>query len=63
MISDTLNLNVSMTQIHVPAKVSSLVCLEVRLPIDKDYYLLAAKPMIDQAKIVDQIQIFACGMF
>ena len=52
-----------MIQIHVPAKVSSLVCLEVRLPIDNDYYLLAAKPMIDQAKIVDQIQIFACGMF
>ncbi|VDI61739.1 dopamine beta-monooxygenase [Mytilus galloprovincialis] len=58
--NDTEKLHINMTNAHVPIKASSYVCLEVRLPFDQDYHLLAAEPIIDQSKIVDQIQIFAC---
>ncbi|CAC5410877.1 unnamed protein product [Mytilus coruscus] len=58
--NDTEQLKINMTNAHVPIKLSSYVCLEVRLPYDKDYHLLAAEPIIDKTKIVDQIQIFAC---
>lgn len=54
------NITLRFTRTQIPSKVTNYYCQAFKLPIDKDYHLIAHEPLIDNAEVMHHALVFGC---
>ena len=58
--TDTKQFEYRLPETAVPDKETTYMCMNIQLPVDKTYHMIASEPIIDNIDVMHHVIIYGC---